>query len=177
MKSLEPFRLIGKIKEAHGLRGDFYVLVFSGDVSWLKELKGFQLKDPVSGDVYDFSKVSAKPHKQGFILTIEGIIDRTEAEKYHGFHVLIPSDLLVAKAGETIYLAEIENFEVKDADGRLLGRIVGFSSNGAQDLLIVENKTSKAEIPFVEAFTKEINFEGKYLVMDLPEGLFDLNML
>ncbi len=177
MKNGEAFKLIGKIKEAHGLRGDLYVLIFSGDTSWLSHLKNFQVKDPASGKVFDLKKLKAKPHKKGFILTIEGISDRTTAEKYHGFHFMIPADLMVSKPGETIFLSEIENFKIRDLKGEELGEIVGFSSNGPQDLLIVEGPQKKGEIPFVAPFIKEINFEKKYLVMDLPEGLFDLDKI
>lgn len=172
---MEKFRLVGKIKEAHGLRGEFYVLIFSGDISWLSELKNFQLQNPQSQESFDFKKIKAKAFKKGFILSVEGIPDRTQAEKFHGFNFLIPNELLVSKPGETIYLSEIENFKVKDLTGVELGTITGFSSNTVQDLLIVEGPAGRAEIPFVEAFLKEINFEGQFLVMDLPEGLFDLD--
>ncbi|WP_374073319.1 hypothetical protein [Bdellovibrio bacteriovorus] len=30
-------KLVGKIREAHGLKGDLYVLIFSGDISWAKK--------------------------------------------------------------------------------------------------------------------------------------------
>lgn len=176
MKSVEAFKLIGKIKEAHGLQGDFYVLIFSGDNSWLPKLTEFQLKDPATGELFLMKKSKAKPHKQGFILTAEGVPDRTAAEKYHGFHFLIPADLLVSQPGETIFLSEIQNFTVKDIEGKDLGKIVGFSSNGLQDLLLVEGE-KKGEIPFVAPFIKEINYQAKYLVMDLPEGLFDLDKI
>ena len=83
-------------------------------------------------------------------------------------------DLLISKPGETIYLSEIKNFKLKDPDQKVLGEIVGFSSNGAQDLLVVESGGRKAEVPFVDAFIKKIDFKQQVVVMDLPEGLLDL---
>jgi 16S rRNA processing protein RimM len=169
------FKLVGKIKEAHGIRGDFYVLIFSGEFDWLGNLKEFQLENPATKEKKILKLKKAKPHKKGFILTAEGIPDRTEAEKYHGFNFSIPTDLLVSKPGETIYLTEIENFTVQDPNGKTLGQIIGFSTNGAQDLLVVKHEGGQADIPFVDAFLKEIKFEEKIVVMDLPEGLFDLD--
>lgn len=179
MKSSEipEYKLVGKIKEAHGLRGEFYVLIFSGDISWLSKLKELQLKNPATEEVKLFKKFKAKPFKKGFILAIDGINDRTEAEKFHGFTVLILASMFVSKPGETIYLSEIADFFIHDPQGVILGQIVGFSTNGSQDLLVVQGEKSKADIPFVGPFIKEINFEKKYIVMDLPEGLFDLESL
>ena len=34
-------KLVGKVREAHGLKGDLYVLIFSGDISWAKKMKSF----------------------------------------------------------------------------------------------------------------------------------------
>ena len=35
---------VGKVREAHGLKGDLYILIFSGDISWDKRMKQFGLK-------------------------------------------------------------------------------------------------------------------------------------
>ncbi len=179
MKSAQipEFKLVGKIKEAHGLRGEVYVLIFSGDISWLPKLKELQLKNPETEEVLSFKKFKAKPFKKGFILSIDGILDRTQAEKFHGFTVLIPAPMFVSKPGETIYLSEIADFFIHDMEGVVLGQIVGFSTNGSQDLLVVQGEKTKADIPFVGPFIKEINFEKKFIIMDLPEGLFDLENL
>ncbi len=168
------FKLVGKIKEAHALKGEFYVLIFSGDISWLPKLKEFQLQNPISNEIQLFKKFKARAFKKGFILSIEDVTDRTQAEKYHGYTFLIPAKMFITKPGETIYLSEIENFFIHDLQGLVLGQIIGFSTNGTQDLLVVQGEKSKADIPFVAPFIKEINFEKKYIVMDLPDGLFDL---
>ncbi len=173
-ESSEEFKLVGKIKDAHGLKGEFYVLIFSGDTSWISQLKQIQLKNPITEEIQEFKKFKTKAFKKGFILSIEGIADRTQAEKYHGFTLSIPSKLFITKPGETIYLSEIADFFIHDLQGIVLGQIVGFSTNGSQDLLVVQGEKSKADIPFVSAFIKEINFAQKFIIMDLPEGLFDL---
>lgn len=86
----------------------------------------------------------------------------------------VEDDLFVSKPGEGIYLNEIKNFKLKDPEQKVLGEIVGFSSNGVQDLLVVEANGKKVEVPFVDAFIKKIDFKHQAVVMDLPEGLFDI---
>jgi len=160
------WKTVGKVKEAHGLRGELYILVFSGEVSWLPGLKTFQLNSK------SFEIQAARVFKKGLLIKPKDINDRTQAEALHGQAFSIPEDLLVSKKGETIFLNEILNFQVIDK-GQSLGPITGFSSNGAQDLLQVQTIWGPVEIPFVEAFIKDIDYVAKIVSMDLPEGLLE----
>jgi len=170
-------KLVGKVKEAHGLKGEIYVLIFSGDISWLKKLRNFELRKQgsESGATYEVEKV--RPFKLGFILKSARIDDRNQSESVKGQDFLIPADLLVSKKGETIFLNEILDFIVKTPEQKNIGVVKAFSSNGAQDLLVVETENGEVEIPFVEAFIKKIDFKHQSIVMDLPEGLLDLENL
>lgn len=173
------WRKVGKIKEAHGLRGDLYVLVFSKDISWADDLEKIALSKPDQEDnpkTYTVKKWKA--YKDGLLIQLEGISDRTAAEKLKGEMFFISEEQLEAEEGETIYLSEIEGFDVVDSKGHKLGYIKGFSTNIAQDLLVVEKtEGGEAEIPFVEDFIVDIDFESRKLEMDLPEGIWDLNAL
>ena len=88
--------------------------------------------------------------------------------------VYIPEELLEAEPGETIYLHQIEGFELMDKEGKSLGCIVGFASNGPQDLLRVQTSGGEALVPFVDAFIEGIDFEKNQVIMDLPPGLLAL---
>jgi 16S rRNA processing protein RimM len=169
-------KVIGKVKEPHGLKGDLYIMVFSGDVSWLPKLKSFALKSKTAGEI-TAEVSSVKPFKLGFLLKSPQITDRTAAEPWKAAEFSIPEELLVSQEGETIYLNEILNFKLKDPEQNVLGEVVAFSSNGAQDLLVVRAGGKEVEVPFVEAFIKKIDWKNKSLVMDLPEGLFDIEKL
>jgi 16S rRNA processing protein RimM len=170
-------KLAGKVKEAHGLRGELYILIFSGDISWLKRLQHFELraKGAAEGKTYPVEKV--KPFKKGFILKTPEINDRNQAEAIQGQGFLVPEDFFVSKPGETIFLKEILDFMVKNVAQEDIGPIQGFSSNGSQDLLVIRTAKGLAEVPFVEAFIKKIDFKHRTVVMDLPEGLLDLESL
>lgn len=167
-------KLVGKVREAHGLKGDLYVLVFAGDITWAKRMKTFGLKAKAGDEIQTFTVERTKPFKKGIIVKAQEISDRTAAEGVEHMEFFIDEELLVSKPGETIYLSEIKNFKLKNPEQTVLGEIVDFSSNGVQDLLVVEADGKKVEIPFVDAFIKKIDFKHQAVVMDLPEGLFDL---
>jgi 16S rRNA processing protein RimM len=172
-------RKIGKVKEAHGLKGDLYILIFSKDVSWLSKLETFALgleDDPKAQRNFRVEK--AKPFKDGLMLKAEGLPDRTQAEKLKGHLFYVPESLFETEEGETIYLSEVAGFEILGPEKEKLGRIVGFSTNGAQDLLVVEKSSGgQAEIPFVEDFILHIDFDSQFVQMKLPEGIWDLQAL
>lgn len=168
------FDIIGKIKDAHGLKGEVYVLVFSKDVSWRKKLKKIKLKSLMTEQDYDV--VTHKVHKEGLILKLKDIEDRNQSEALKGFEVLIPSELLVSQKGETIYLKEILGFAVFLKD-QCVGHVENFSSNGPQDIVVIRNEDILFEVPFVEPFIVDINFIEKKLFMDFPPELMDLEKL
>lgn len=180
---MSHWKKVGKVKEAHGLRGDLYILVFSKDISWAKELQNeLQTVALAPADREDqtttFQIKKLKPYKDGLLIQLENILDRTQAEKLKGQMFFISSELLEAKEGESIYLSEIEGFEIINSQGESLGRIKGFSTNIAQDLLVVEKTNGgEAEIPFVEDFIVDLDFEGRKIEMELPEGIWDLRAL
>lgn len=165
-------RKVGKITGVHGLKGELFVYVFSKDISWIDGLTELVLED-AKGARQTFKIESHRPFKEGFLVFIEGVADRTEAEKFRAHLVYVSADLFVSDEGdEGFYLAEIEGFKVFDKEV-LLGTIEGFGSNTVQDLIIVRMDIGTVEIPLVEDFLVEINFEKNEVHMKLPEGLVE----
>lgn len=166
----EDFHVVGKIKEAHALKGESYVIVFSKSADWVTEAKTLGLGSSTES-VTELRKFKlTRELKGGLILKFEGVPDRTAAEALINQYVFVHKDHLVAEKGDTIFLGEILGFTVYD-QGQLIGVIEGFSSNGPQDLLIVGER--KHLIPFVQDFILNLDFPNRKLEMKLPEGLLD----
>lgn len=176
-KPASGWRLVGKIKEAHGLRGDLYVLIFSGEATWEEELTEFCLaKDETLSNKKIFQVEKSKAFKKGLMIKPQGVVDRTAAELLKGQLFFIPENLLVADEGDAIFLEEIAGFQTVTESGDVIGLIVDFSTNNFQDLLVVKTVNGKhVEIPFVDAFVVDIHYEARQVILDLPEGLLDLD--
>ncbi len=164
-------RLIGKIKDAHGLRGDVFIIFFSKDYSWV------DLIDEVYIEETPYEVIKAAEHKDGLKVQLKGVTDRNQSEALIGKQIYLPADFFFSQdEDEGMFLTEIEKFKVVDKTAGEIGIITGFSSNTAQDLLVVTSVSGNVfEIPFVDAFIVEIDHENKTIQMDLPEGLLDLN--
>lgn len=189
------YRAVGRVKDAHGLKGELWVVLFAGQADWLDSLKetgGFLLasdegvssEEDLKNGVGSFSLKGARVHKNGLILQSPDIADRTAAEKLKGKFLIIPDSYLESDEGEEFYLSEVEGFRVFEGE-KLLGVVTGFSSNVAQDLLVVSleygarpgvKKGSEIEIPFVEAIVVGVAGEEEKIEVSLPEGLIEVQL-
>ncbi len=167
---------VGKIRDAHGLKGELFVVLFAKRADWSERLNEFQLtrKEQIDGKwvevAHSFHVKRIKPHKNGLILKPLELDDRTAAESFRGATFEIPLELLTSSEGETIFLKEIDGFLVVNHDIEL-GPIVGFSSNGSQDILQVNTLHGEALIPLIPEFVESLDFKNKKVLMKLPEGL------
>lgn len=170
-----PFVAVGRVKDAHGLKGEIFILIFSGDSSWLPQLKLLRLRPPNGppgpSSLFEARVTSSRRHKNGILVVSADIRDRTQAEGLRGYELEVPESFFVSKRGESIYLREIQGFVVTLQGGSDLGPIVAFSSNGAQDLLVIRTARGDFQIPFVTPFVVHIDYEGKRIEMALPPGL------
>lgn len=170
--------MVGWVQSAHGIRGEIFVRLSAGSADWLDDLEQLYLlaseglNKPTANALTEHQVTYARPHKDGLIVKLADVVDRNRSEELRKSLVYIDSELLVAEAGEQIYLKEILGFDVSDR-GTVVGKITGFSSNGMQDILQVARTESGDEvlIPFVDDFIVEIDFEKKLVNMSLPEGL------
>ncbi len=172
-KAPRDLKLVGKIIEAYGLKGELFVHVLSKEFLWINKIKAVSLGLTTEAPEREYQVTRAAPHRHGVALRLAGVDDRNKAEAIEKQFVFIAADLLVSRKGEAIYLNEILGFTVVD-DEKALGPIEGFSSNGPQDLLVVRlNAARLVEIPFVEAFLVDIDFQNKKVLMNLPPGLVE----
>jgi 16S rRNA processing protein RimM len=163
-------RQVGKVISPHGLKGEIYIRVFSGDLSWFSKVKKLKVGDK------EFSIKMFKHFKEGALLTLEGVSDRNGSDLLKGAAIWVAADIFKGVTNNEFYLTEIENFLVDDVAFGVIGPIIGFSSNGVQDLLqIKKNSGGIVEVPLIAEFIKEIDFANKQLHMILPEGLLSIN--
>jgi len=166
---------VGWVKQAHGIRGELFVQLYASKADWLSDLNKIMLLAPMDSELKTWEVEVCRPHKEGLILKVKGVSDRNTSETMRKSGVYIPEKLLQAEEGDGLFLKQVLNFTVIDPAGVILGKIVGFGTNGVQDLLRVERENGvEALVPFVEAFIVNIDFDKQLVKMDLPQGLIDL---
>lgn len=198
------FRIVGKVKSAHGLKGELNILLFAGRADWLDrvnapgalqvrfieaphagrlsltELKAVSQAESLRASNERDRAARIKPFKSGLIARLDGVENRNQAEEFEGKLFAIPAELLVGE--EEYFLAELEGYLVIDQRLGEIGLIEDFGSNGAQDLLLVRHLGTGriVEIPFVGAWVASIDQPSESgdrignIRMEVPEGLIEL---
>ena len=174
----EEYYSVGRVKEAHGLRGELYVKLRSKRADWLGQLEDLILSEKEKpAKLHKFSVVNAKPHRDGLVIKTKELTTRTEAENYKGYYMFIPVTYLITKDEKDFYLFELMGFEVIDQKLGSIGKVTGFGFNGAQDLLKILGDHGDVEVPLVNAFIDKLDFNEKKIFMNLPEGLVEVNAI
>ncbi len=171
---------VGLISDAHGIRGEVYVILFSGDNSWIQDMKTITLKANGSApkDVsIELNIKKIKPFKKGFLCSFPTITTRNQAEELKKLEIWIDANFFVSEDGDQPFLAELLDFLVCDTASGNLGKVIGFSSNGQQDLLVLSQVVNfqNVEIPFIKQFVINVDYQEKKITTTLPEGLIGIN--
>jgi 16S rRNA processing protein RimM len=161
---------VGRVKDAHGLKGELFVRLFAGRADWLNNFKAGYLVSPEEDEIQQFEVEEVSPHKDGLIIKL-GLNDRTGAEQLKGYSLKIAADMLVASEGEDFYLCEVMGFEVLDTNTQKKSTVVGISSNGYQDILELEHEGGLFMVPFVKPLIEKVDFEARQIRMQIPIGL------
>jgi 16S rRNA processing protein RimM len=151
---------LGRVGRPHGLKGEVVVMLHTDRPE--RTAPGAVLH---AGD-RTLVVATARPHQGRWLVRFEGITDRNGAEELRGATLVgePPDD-----PGEgRIWVHELVGDEVRDVNGNSLGRVTAIEANPAHDILVLDDG---ALVPFVFVVEREAGV----LVVDLPDGLLDVN--
>jgi 16S rRNA processing protein RimM len=158
---------IGKVVRAVGLKG---YLGVAGSEGALAELEAILLRQG-AGEPVRWRIEEARPQGRVWAVKVEGVSDRTAAERLVGAEVLAPREEL-GEAGEGRLLwADLEGLEVVTAAGVVVGRVTGLYETGAVDVLVVTGPGGEKLVPLAPYVAVEK--EAGRIVVDPPDGLLD----
>ncbi len=111
-------------------------------------------------------------HGDHLIFKFQGVDSISDAEKLAGAEVSIPFEQRAAISEDEVFQSDLIGCEVVDATGRALGLVTDFQDTGGTPLLQVGTDLL---IPFAKSICTEIDPANKKIVVNLPDGLLDLN--
>jgi len=144
---------IGKVARAVGLKG---FLGVAGSDGALGELEAILLRQG-TGEPERRRIEEARPQGRVWAVKLEGVSDRTAAERLVGAEVLAPRDELAEPGEGQLLWVDLEGLEVVTAAGAVVGRVTG---PGGEKL-----------VPLAPYVTVEK--EAGRIVVDPPDGLLD----
>jgi 16S rRNA processing protein RimM len=162
--------LIGHCRGARGLAGELRIYVSSQEANWNGKVKSISLETPTG--LKHFAVVSLKEQMPEVWIRVSEITNKEDADLLKGSKAYIDAKHFVAQKQDNYFLSELQGFQVLDKDVAI-GVVVGFETNNAQDLVVIEKDSKKFLIPLIKPFLIKINDKEKTILMDLPEGLLE----
>jgi 16S rRNA processing protein RimM len=150
---------VARIVKPHGIRGEVIVALLTDRAERVEA--GVVLVG--AADHRQFEIVTSRPHQGRYIVTFAGVADRTDAESLRG-------TLLLAEPlddPDALWVHDLVGAELVDAAGVSHGTVESVQENPAADLLVLTDGRL-VPVNFV------VSHEPGRVVVDAPEGLFDL---
>lgn len=167
------FITLAKVLKTQGRRGEVAVATQSDAGRFSAGMRVFA--SPEGKARRELTVTEAWPHKGHLVLKFAGIDSISEAEELIGCELqVVESERAQLEPGWT-YVSDLIGCEVFDGD-REIGRVADVQSGaGEAPLLIVQVGKRRIEVPFAEAYLREVNAAGKQIRMVLPEGMLELD--
>lgn len=177
--SPETWVLLAHIVRPQGRHGEVLADIFTDFPEHFSQRKGLFLRPPAKGQVEAMREVKVVSHwlhKGRVVLKFAQVDSMTEAENLRGFDLVIPREGRMPLTGDAVYVSDLVGVRVIDVSGggsTDAGEITGVEPEGAGPAMLVIRTQAGEEllIPFVRAYLRKMDLEGKRLEMDLPEGL------
>lgn len=159
---------VGKVLGAHGLRGLLRVLPLTDVPGRHETLKEVMVRTARTAQVYKVER--ATPAQKGlWLVRLEGISDRTQAETLRGAELFVrEADLPELPEGQ-YYVHQILGLKVITTGGRELGPVTEVLPTGANDVYV----TSAGLLPATEEVIKEIDLEAGTMTVEPLPGMLE----
>ncbi len=162
-----PEVTIGTVITPHGIRGELRVKLLTDFPERFEELDEVWVEIPgESGRVMEIESV--RPYKEGLILKLSGVEDRTAAEGYRGADLRIDEGQMVELEDGEFYIHDLIGLEVFTTEGVSLGQVTQVLQGAANDVYV----TPKGMIPAVKQFVVEIDLAARKMLVT-PDGVLE----
>lgn len=148
--------VLARVLGAYGLKGGVALRVFC--------------EDPRTLLAHEFSIgkiMSVAPGVKGaWNVVIDGVSDRTAAEKLKGYEFKIPRAALPAPAADEYYIADLIGLRVLGEDGAVIGMVTNAQDFGAGLLLdIALNGGRSLYLPFQNDYVGDIDMTARTVMV------------
>jgi 16S rRNA processing protein RimM len=169
--------IVGKVRKAQGIKGELLVesLSDSGESTFSAGRR--LIAGNAAGDVLPRPKglpgegpielviSRSRPFKGGWLIIVEGIEDRSEAEKWRGRYLLAPQSDLEPPGENEVYLHDLVNLAVENSDGSVVGRVNGYYELPQGLMLEIRNENGETLLPYRPEVVAHVDMERRVLTL------------
>jgi len=179
MINKNEWMIVGLITSCHGINGQVKVKSLSDfEERFLKPGMRWLQKDNEPPSEIELISGFRQPGKEIFIVKIQGINTRNQAEQIKKFKLLVKTDKLPKLKKEEFHLLELINLEVKTLENdelKIIGKVINLE-NERNNLLVIElyKNQKRVLIPFAKEIVPLVDIKNNFLIINPPNGLLEL---
>lgn len=167
--------VVGRLRKPHGLKGDTTLfpltaeperLLAPGAEVWLVGLDGEVVAGPVTIE-------RSRSYHREWLIKFAGADGREALEPWRGLFLAVPSERITPPAADEVYLHELTGFSVRLPDGTALGLVSSLYEMPSGLMIEVQGPKREFLLPYKKEFVREVDREGRRLVVTPPEGLLE----
>ena len=175
----EDWLVIGVVTSSHGVAGklnikslsDFKERFTKPGMRWIQKHN----EEPIPCKLISGFQ---KPGKESFIISLEGIKNRNDADNLKKYKLLVKSNDMPKLKDNEFHLNQLLDLDVKlfvEGEIKIIGKVVDLITEN-NNLLVIRLLQNNKDvlIPFVKEIVTTIDRRNKYLVINPPNGLLDL---
>ncbi len=157
--------VMGKIVAAQGILGWVKIQAFTEHLDALSKFKGWFLSKQGHG-WRECHLREAKPHNKVLLAKLDGVEDRTTAEKLRGMLIAVPRSWLPETADGEYYWSDLIGMQVLNLQNEKLGIVDHLLDMGANDILVVLQDGQQVMIPFLKHVIHQVSLKEKLIRVD-----------
>ena len=171
--------IVGFITSSHGINGHLKVKSLSDfEERFLKPGMRWLQKDNEPPLKIELISGFKQPGKETFIVKLQGINTRDDAQQLKKFKVLVKTNELPKLKKQEFHLLELINLQVKTLENnelKAIGKVINLE-NEKNNLLVIElfKNQKKVLIPFVKEIVPLVDKKNNFLIINPPNGLLEL---
>lgn len=167
--------VVGHVRRAHGIKGEVLVQPETDrPESVLAPDRTLMLRDGGRDGRAELVVRSVRPHKGGWLIRFEGIEGRSAAEALAGRELLLTAEELEPLDDDEVFIHDLIGLDVVSVDGETIGVVRQVFVADPADLLEVRLPDRDVLVPFSAQIVREVDLDARRVVIEPPEGLFDI---
>jgi len=165
---------IGEIGRPHGVRGEVRVTPLTDHPERFARLRECLLWDEARDRRLPCRIRTARAQGDALVVALAGYDSPEAVRALTGWLLAVPeSEVLPAPEGH-FYSWQLVGCRVLTEDGREIGSVLRIEGSGAQDLWVVGAAGREHLVPAVADIVREVDLDGRRIVIRPPEGLLEL---
>jgi 16S rRNA processing protein RimM len=156
--------VMGKVVAAQGIQGWVKVQTFTEYLDGLLDYDTWYLGN--EGAWRPLQVLEANVHGKVLVARLQGIVDRTAAEKCKGLLIAVPRSSLPEQEEGKYYWSDLIGLSVESLAGEKFGAVDSLLETGANDVLVVKGERGETLIPFIASVIQQVSLKDKTIRVD-----------